>query len=90
MPPTWWQEAVFKGTLRVTREPADRAKKGIVSLEDATLATASAGSAGVAIDAGLILPVLYELLFLAAGSVALIPGLLRMRLKSESPNGGKA
>ena len=40
MPPVWWQEAVFKGTVHVTKEPAERAKNGIVSLPDAVLAVA--------------------------------------------------
>ena len=27
LPPLWWQEAVFKGTVRVTKEPSERAKE---------------------------------------------------------------
>ena len=66
LPPVWWQEAVFKGTIRVTREPSERAQRGIVSLQDAILAVAPGSQPGVLVDAGPLLPVSYEVMILAA------------------------
>jgi hypothetical protein len=89
-PPLWWQEAVFKGTLRVTRDPANRSKNGVVSMDDATLATNPADASGDSVvDAGLRLPLLYEILLLAGSCGLLVPGLLRTRPKAGSSNGGR-
>jgi hypothetical protein len=64
-PPIWWQDAVFKGTIHVTREPAERSKKGIISLQDAVLAVPPASQQGVLVDTGPVMPVLYEFMILA-------------------------
>jgi hypothetical protein len=64
MPPVWWQEAVFKGTVHVTKEPSERAKNGIVSLADAVLAVAPASGQDLLVDAGPLLPLFYELTIL--------------------------
>ena len=85
LPPVWWQEAVFKGTLRVTKEPSERAKDGIVSLQDGILAVAPASQQGVLFDAGLLLPVPYELMILAACGGMFLLGLLS---KSRRPTTG--
>jgi hypothetical protein len=79
MPPIWWQEAVFKGTIRVTKEPSERAKSGIVSLQDAILAVAPSLQAGVLFDTGPLLPVPYELMILAACGGMFLLGLLSKR-----------
>jgi hypothetical protein len=64
MPPVWWQEAVFKGAIRVTQEPSERAKNGIVSLQEAVLAVAPASDQDLLVDAGPLLPLFYELTIL--------------------------
>jgi hypothetical protein len=79
VPPVWWQEAVFKGTIRVTREPSDRASKGIVSLQDATLAVAPASPASALADAGPVLPPLYEFMILTVWGGTLLLGRLSKR-----------
>lgn len=85
LPPVWWQEAVYKGTVRVTKEPAEQAKNGVVSLQDAVLAVAPASQQGVLFDAGLLLPVPYELIILAACGGMLLLGLFT---KSPRPTSG--
>jgi len=59
-PPVWWQEAVFKGTIHVTKDPAGRAKNGVVSLADAVLAIAPASDQDFLADAAPLLPLPYE------------------------------
>lgn len=66
IPPIWWQEAVFQGTVHVTQEPSLRAKNGIVSLQDAILAVAPASDQDLLVDMGPLLPPLYEFMILAA------------------------
>jgi hypothetical protein len=60
VPPVWWQEAVFKGTIHVTKDPAERAKNGVVSLADAVLAVAPASDQDLSTNAGPLLPLPYE------------------------------
>ena len=81
MPPVWWQEAVFKGTIRVTKEPSERASRGIVGLQDAVLAVAPASQGGVLADTGPLLPLSYELAILAACGGGLFLGWLSKRTR---------
>jgi hypothetical protein len=69
VPPVWWQEAVFKGAVHVTKDRAQRAKNGVVSLADAVLAVAPAADQDRLVDAGPLLPLRYEcmLVFLCGG-----------------------
>ncbi|MCY2927978.1 MAG: DUF3299 domain-containing protein [Planctomycetota bacterium] len=75
-PPVWWREAVFKGTLHVTTDPAQQAKNGIVSLHEAVLAVAPASGADALVDTGPLVPVLYEILIVGACAGMLVMGLL--------------
>ena len=81
LPPVWWQEAVYKGTIRVTKDPSERARLGIVSLQYATLAVAPGSGQGVLVDAGPLLPVSYEFMILAACAGMLLLGLLSNRAR---------
>lgn len=88
VPPVWWQEAVFKGTIHVTKDPAERAKKGVVSLTDAVLAVAPASDQDYVVDAGPLLPLPYECaaVFLCGG--LFLEGLFNKKTRPIS-GGGK-
>jgi hypothetical protein len=88
LPPVWWQEAVFKGTIRVTEDPSERAKSGIVSLHDAVLAV-DPDSAGVLVDAGPLLPPIYEFLIVAIYVSVIGIGLFSRRYNSVASPGVK-
>lgn len=79
MPPIWWQEAVFKGTVHVTQDASQRAKNGIVSLQGATLAIAPASDQGLLADTGPLLPPVYEFMILATCGEMFLLGLLYKR-----------
>jgi len=81
-PPVWWREAVFTGTVRVTREPAERAKNGIVGLQDAILATAPAGQQGAPVDNGPLVPLAFEFTILTASG-----GMFFLKWLSKRSNG---
>ncbi len=64
-PPVWWQEAVFKGRLQVTKDPAARGRNGIISLQDAELAVSGSGSSALSGTTAPLLPPVYELIIIA-------------------------
>lgn len=72
IPPVWWQEAVFKGTINVTQDPSQRRSNGVVSLQDATLAIVRGSGQGVLTDSGPLLPPGYELIVLIGLGVVLL------------------
>lgn len=84
-PPVWWQEAVYKGTLRVTQDPAARARYGVVSLHDATLAIVRGQPSAQALS-GPMLPVVYEMALLAVFAAAAFM-LRKPRKNRPSPSG---
>ena len=91
-PPVWWQGAAFKGTIQVTKDPSERVKIGIVSLRDAVLAVAPESQPGALVDAGLLLPLTYEFMMLAACGGVFLLGLLSKRSNggiSPAPPGDK-
>lgn len=75
VPPVWWQEAVFKGTVGVSRDPGGRAGNGIVSLHDAVLAVAPASALDALFDSGPLLPFSYELMIASGLGGVFILGL---------------
>ena len=83
VPPLWWQEAVFKGTVRMTADASQRPQNGIVRIENASLATGTAG-AGPIVDIGPYLPLSYELLIAAAYAATLIMGLVSNRNRAKT------
>jgi hypothetical protein len=85
-PPVWWQEAVFTGTIRVTKEPSERARSGIVSLQDAVLAVAPASDRDLLVDAGLLLPLPYEFLILACCAGVFLKGILSNGSRRVTPS----
>ena len=90
VPPLWWQEAAFKGILRITRDPADRPRIGLVRLEDATLAGNPTAAEDLAMDTALLMPLKYELPLLAIACGMIVFVLLRtIKQKPASPNGGR-
>jgi len=88
VPPVWWQEAVFKGTIHVTKDRAERARNGVVGLADAVLAVAPAADQDLLVDAGPLLPLSYEFVvaFVCAG--LFLEGLFNKRARPTS-GGGK-
>ncbi len=82
-PPLWWQEAVFKGVLRVCKDPSERARRGVVSLHDATLAISRA-QASLPLTAGPMLPVVYEMVLLAVFIAAALTGSKTSKSKGAS------
>jgi len=66
LPPVWKQKGVFRGTLRVARDPASWSGEGIVSLQEAGRAQSGRGQSRLRMDSGPFLAVPYELLILAA------------------------
>lgn len=86
LPPVWWQEAVFKGTIHVTKEPSERARSGIVSLQDATLAVAAGSGPDALIDTGPVLPMLYEIMILAVFGGSVLLRLHSNRSSREGPS----
>jgi hypothetical protein len=89
VPPVWWQEAVFKGTIHVTKDPSERAENGIVGLQDAVLAVSRSSQAGGSLDAGPIVPTRYELIFLAACAIGIGIGLWSRRGNSVTSSGSR-
>lgn len=94
VPPVWWQEAVFKGTVHVTQEPNQRAKSGIVSLQDAVLAVAPGSDQDFLVDAGPLLAPPFEGMLLAACGGMLLLGLFSgkgraVKSVSRDPKGEK-
>ena len=79
IPPVWWQEAVFKGTIRVTKDPSERSRSGVVSLRDAVLALPEQGAL---IDSGPLLPPWYELVIVAICVGTTLPSLVSYWKKS--------
>ncbi len=84
MPPVWWQEAVFKGTVRVTKDPAERATNGIVSLAQAVLAVAPASDPDLLVDAGPLLPLPYEFMVLFVCGGLFLEGLFKKKTQPAS------
>jgi hypothetical protein len=84
VPPVWWQEAVFKGTIHVTKDRAERAKNGVVGLADAVLAVAPAADQDLLVDAGPLLPLSYEFVvaFVCAG--LFLEGLFKKKTRPTS------
>jgi hypothetical protein len=86
IPPVWWQEAVFKGTVHVTKDTSQRVRSGIVSLQDATLAVAPASDQGLLADTGPLLPPVYEFMILAASGGIFLMGMLSKRSGRNIPH----
>jgi len=62
LPPLWWQEAVYKGTIHVNQDASLRGENGIVSLHNATLAVPKPD---FLTDSGPMIPPMYEFMILA-------------------------
>jgi len=88
VPPIWWQEAVFKGTIHITKDPAERAKNGVVSLADAVLAIAPASDQDLLVDAGPLLPLPYEFVVAFVCGGLFLEGLFNKKTRPKS-GGGK-
>jgi hypothetical protein len=84
LPPVWWQEAVFKGTIHVTKDPSERAKNGVVSLAEAVLAVAPASDQDLLADAGPLLPLPYELMVVFVCGGLFLEGLFNKKTQPAS------